>query len=386
MKTILTIIGARPQIIKASAISRGIKTNFKEELREIIVHTGQHYDENMSQVFFDELEIPKENYNLQVGSGSHGLQTARMIEGIENILLTEKPDAVLTYGDTNSTLAAAVAASKIHIPVIHVEAGLRSYNKQMPEEINRIVCDHVSTLLFSPTLAGITNLKKEGFKEDVAKPYSKDNPKIYHCGDIMYDNSIFFAQKSEDKAYLLDKHELKRGEYILCTIHRDTNTDDVDKLSDIFRSLIQIVESKYDHKIILPLHPRTSKLLSKNLHKEVYEKLIANDKIIITDPVSFLEMTFLEKNAQMIITDSGGVQKEAYFFNKPCIILRPQTEWVELVEAGCAILTDTNYDAIINAFDHFITNDQLEFPPVFGDGKASLFICNEVENLLNNRK
>ena len=218
---ILTVIGARPQIIKAAALSRAIKLHFSDKIREVIIHTGQHYDENMSQVFFDELDIPQPDYNLNVGSGSHGKQIASMIEGIEEILLKEKPSCIVLYGDTNSTLAGAIAASKIQVPVAHIEAGLRSFNKSMPEEINRVLCDHVSTLLFSPTKAGYENLLKEGFKENNRSPYSLDNPKIYHCGDVMYDNSLYFSTLAEQKSEVVKENGLENGKFILATIHRN---------------------------------------------------------------------------------------------------------------------------------------------------------------------
>ncbi len=218
-------MGARPQIIKSSAINRAISNSFSNELTEVIVHTGQHYDENMSKVFFDEMSIPQPHYNLNVGSGSHGKQTARMLEGLEEIFLNEKPDAVLVYGDTNSTIAGALAATKLFIPVIHVEAGLRSFNKAMPEEINRIACDHMSTLLFTPTISGIENLKKEGFSVDTSNKANANQPHVYHCGDIMYDNSLHFSTISDNKSTFLKEHELVVNEFILCTIHRDSNTD-----------------------------------------------------------------------------------------------------------------------------------------------------------------
>src|ERR1035437_3316554 len=224
MIKIVTIIGARPQIIKAAALSKAIKSKFSKEIEEVIVHTGQHYDANMSDVFFDELQIPQPNYNLNVGSGSHAKQTATMLTGIEDILVQEKPQAIVLYGDTNSTLAGAIAAAKIHIPIAHIEAGLRSFNKTMPEEINRITCDHCSTFLFSPTKAGYDNLVKEGFKTDTKVPYNINNPKIYHCGDVMYDNSLHFASIAEQKSKVLEKYNLQKGKFILTTIHRDNNT------------------------------------------------------------------------------------------------------------------------------------------------------------------
>ncbi|MBN8694964.1 MAG: UDP-N-acetylglucosamine 2-epimerase (non-hydrolyzing) [Bacteroidetes bacterium] len=377
MLKLLTIIGARPQIIKAAALSRAIKNDFQGQITEVIVHTGQHYDENMSQVFFDELDIPQPNYNLNVGSGTHGKQTAAMIDGIEEILLKEKPSAIVLYGDTNSTLAGAIAASKIHVPVVHIEAGLRSFNKSMPEEINRIMCDHVSTLLFSPTKAGYQNLIKEGFKENNTAPYSIDNPKIYHCGDVMFDNSLHFSEIAEKKSGIIDQLKLTKNDFVLATIHRNNNTDEPERLHAIFSALDKITK-QHQIKIVLPLHPRTAKLLSQNLNAELYSSIKTNKQIVITEPVSFLGMIALEKNAQLILTDSGGVQKEAFFFEKPCIILRTETEWTELVDCNAAIVTDANENKIIDTFNYFIKNRPASFPKLFGDGKAAQFICSEI--------
>lgn len=377
MIKLVTIIGARPQIIKASALSRAIRNHFSEDIQEIIVHTGQHYDENMSNVFFEEMEIPKPQYNLQVGSCSHGKQTAMMIQGIEELLLKEKPDFIVLYGDTNSTLAGAIAASKIHIPIVHIEAGLRSFNKSMPEEINRIMCDHASTLLFSPTQTGFKNLIAEGFNPKNKAPFNADNPGIYHCGDVMYDNSLYFADLAENNSSILKKLNIDPQEYLLGTIHRDNNTDIPIRFNAIFNALDQISRA---HKIpiVLPLHPRTSKLLEKNLVSATYESVVANPFIKIIPAVSFFDMVVLEKNARLILTDSGGVQKEAYFYQKPCIILRSETEWKEIIEQGAGIVSDANEENIIHAFDHFSNTKKIKFPPIFGDGKAAEFICKEI--------
>ena len=377
MIKIITIIGARPQIIKAAAIIRAIRNKFSDQISEIIVHTGQHYDRNMSKIFFDELEIPKPDYNLNIGSASHGKQTALMIEGIEKILLTEKPHSIILYGDTNSTLAGAVAAAKIHIPVFHIEAGLRSFNKKMPEEINRIVCDHASTLLFSPTLTGFNNLIREGFDPYTKPPYNIDNPGIYHCGDVMFDNSIYFSEVAEKKSGILKQLNLSPGKFILTTIHRDNNTDNPERLNAIFSTLNNIAESQ-NINIVLPLHPRTSKLLKNNLSTGLYQAIKNNPLIKIISPVSFLDMIVLEKNTEMIFTDSGGVQKEAYFFQKPCIIMRSETEWKEIVENKAAIVTDADETRILNAYEHFKKSNKILFPPIFGNGKASEFICEEI--------
>lgn len=377
MFKIVTIIGARPQIIKAAALSRAIKNNFKDKIKEIIVHTGQHYDENMSQVFFDELGIPAPDHNLNVGSGSHGKQTATMIVGIEEILLKEKPNAIVLYGDTNSTLAGAVAASKIHVPVVHIEAGLRSYNKSMPEEVNRIMCDHVSTLLFSPTKTGFDNLVKEGFKTNNSAPYNGNNPKIYHCGDVMYDNSLHFSNIAESKTDILKKYNLQKGKFILATIHRNNNTDEPVRLNALFSALNKIsLNDGLD--VILPLHPRTAKLLETNLQPELLKSIKSNSKFHIAEPASFLEMIALEKNCKIVMTDSGGVQKEAFYFEKPCVILRPETEWIELVECGTALIADADEKKIIDSYKTLTTKQNLSFPKLYGDGKAAEFICAEM--------
>ena len=377
MIKIVTIIGARPQIIKAAALSRAIKNNFSSQITEIIVHTGQHYDDNMSQVFFDELEIPIPNYNLNVGSGNHGKQTATMISAIEDVLLIEKPNAIVLYGDTNSTLAGAMAASKIHIPVIHIEAGLRSFNKSMPEEINRIMCDHVSTLLFSPTKTGFNNLIQEGFLSQNNAPYSIDNPKIYHCGDVMYDNSLFFSKISDVKTSIINDLKLKNNGFILATIHRNNNTDEPIRLNALFKSLNDI-SINYQLQIVLPLHPRTSNLLDRNLSKDLAEAIRLNSNFKIISPVSFLEMLALEKNCCLVMTDSGGVQKEAFYFEKPCVILRPETEWIELLENGAALIADADENKIKFSFEQLIAKKDLSFPKLYGDGNAAVFICSEI--------
>lgn len=376
MIKIVTIIGARPQIIKAAAISRAIKHKFSESIQEVIVHTGQHYDANMSQVFFDELGIPQPDINLGTGSGMHGRQTALMIEGIEKVLLDEKPDYLVVYGDTNSTLAGGIAASKMHIPIVHIEAGLRSFNKRMPEEINRIMCDHVSTMLFTPTKTGYTNLLREGFTEYSGKP-DIDHPVIYHCGDVMYDNTLHFGDIASTKSAILQQLDLHNKDYILATIHRDNNTDDAHRLSSIFQALTDI-SLHHNISVVLPLHPRTAGLLQKNLSAELYASVKSNALLKITGPVSFLDMTMLESKARLILTDSGGVQKEAYFFKKPCVIARPETEWVEIIDAGAGILADADTKRIVNATTHFLSNPVIDYLPVFGDGRAAEFICAKI--------
>ena len=369
----LTIIGARPQIIKAAAISRSIRNHFADQIREIIVHTGQHYDENMSGVFMNELNIPQPDFNLDVGSFSHGKQTALMLQNIEAILLAEKPDALIIYGDTNSTLAGGIAASKLHIPVIHIEAGLRSFNKSMPEEINRITCDHFSTLLFSPTLTAVENLAKEGFNVTAKRPFSIDHPGVFHCGDIMYDNSLYFADVARQKSQVLAINGIADKNYILATIHRESNTDDKATLSGLFTAFGKIADK--GKIIIMPLHPRTRKMMDRF---GITEMLKNHPNIKIIEPASFLDMTLLESKCDMVFTDSGGVQKEAYFFKKPCIILREETEWVELVENGCAKLAGTDAVRIWESFQYFSTNKDLVFKDVFGDGHAAEFICKTI--------
>lgn len=376
-KKIVTIIGARPQIIKSSAINRAIKTQFSAQLEEVIVHTGQHYDENMSAIFFQEMGIPTPNYNLNVGSGSHGQQTAKMIEGLEEIFLKENPTAVLVYGDTNSTIAGALAAAKIHIPVIHVEAGLRSFNKAMPEEVNRIACDHMSTLLFTPTSTGFENLKNEGFKENQLEKASANHPKVYQCGDVMFDNSLYFSNVSASNSRLLADLGLIENQYVLTTIHRDSNTDIAENMTAIFQALFDIQQAT-NLTIVLPIHPRTKSKMEAQLPADLLAKISTNAQFKIIPPAGFIDIIALEKNARMIITDSGGLQKEAYFFQKPCVILRPQTEWVEIVSNGNALLAGSDYQKIVAGFNSLLAKSDFSYPPLYGDGHAAEFICQKI--------
>jgi UDP-GlcNAc3NAcA epimerase len=368
-----TIIGARPQIIKAAAVSRAIGETFSRNISERIIHTGQHYDRQMSEVFFDELQIPRPDVNLQVGSHHHGKQTALMIGRLESELLKKTPDAVLVYGDTNSTLAGALAASKLHIPVIHVEAGMRSFNKTMPEEINRVLSDHVSTLLFTPTETGLKNLKKEGLVHHQQSSHDMDHPGIYHCGDVMYDNCLYYMTLAENRSRVLESHQLQPGQYLLVTLHRAQNTDAPARMTSLFTAIHEITQSA-GVKAIIPLHPRTSMLLQKSLPEKLSAGL-RNGMCILTGPVSYFDMLVLTKNARFVLTDSGGVQKEAYFFQKPCIIMRAETEWEELVATGSTILTDADPRRIKEAFRHFQSSPALFYPPIFGDGQAASFIC-----------
>ena len=375
---LLNLVGARPQIIKASAISRAIRTHFSNDIIEILVHTGQHYDKELSEVFFDELEIHKPDYNLGVGSAGHGRQTSMMITGIEEVLIKEKPDCILLYGDTNSTLAGALAASKLHVPVIHIEAGLRSFNKTMPEELNRIMSDHASTLLFAPTNAAFKNLMGEGFRPENSPPYTIDNPKIYLTGDIMYDNTLYFASLAEKKKNgFLGELSLVKDNYILVTIHRDTNTDDISRLNKILVTLKNLAEERAI-TLVMPFHPRTINSLKTKL-QNLYNELCGCRYIKIIPPVSFLEMILLEKNCRMIVTDSGGVQKEAHFCKKPCIILRKETEWIELVNNGTSLLVDADPEQIKAEFLRLMdSHSDLEYPGFYGDGKAAEFILKEI--------
>lgn len=338
MKKIVTIIGARPQFVKAAVLSRLIRTEkWNDKFTEILVHTGQHYDQNMSDVFFTDMEIPKPDYNLNIGSGTHGKMTGQMLISIEEVLLKEKPDILLVYGDTNSTLAGSLAASKLHIPVIHVEAGLRSFWKYMPEEQNRILTDHISDFLFCPTATAVENLKKEGITKGV-----------YNVGDIMLDANLFYQDKlQKEKEQGIDRLEkikalnfdIKNNDFILATVHRAENTDNIDKLKNIIDAFNSIATN-----IVLPLHPRTRKIITENNFK-------LNSNVIVIDPVGYFEMLDLELRCKCIITDSGGVQKEAYFMKKPCITLRDQTEWVETVESGWNTIAGTEKDNIINRYN-----------------------------------
>ena len=378
MIKLLTIIGARPQIIKAAAISRAIQAHFSDKIEEHILHTGQHYDQNMSAVFFDELGIPEPHYNLHVGSDTHATQTARITEGVEQVLLSAREQGtpfhgVIVYGDTNSTLAAAIAAVKIHVPVFHIEAGLRSFNMSMPEEVNRIVCDQLSTILFTPTQTGLQNLHAEGFSEDGIKQRVRfangQGPRVILSGDVMYDNSLYFSQIADRKSDIIERLGLQPRAFVLATIHRPANTDNATNLQSIFAALLDIAEQE-QIDIVLPLHPRTRKMLPEQLTKELLERIERTPHMKIIEPASFFEIIRLEKNARVVMTDSGGVQKEAFFFETPCVILRPETEWVEIVEAGAGVIADADYQRILDAY-RALAGKQVNFPPLFGDGHAS---------------
>lgn len=311
---ILTVVGARPQFVKAAALSRYIRENLADAVSEQIVHTGQHYDDNMSDVFFTQLDIPRPTFRFEVEGTTHGAMTGKMLADIEGVLLSERPDCLLVYGDTNSTLAGALAAAKIHVPVAHVEAGLRSFNKRMPEEINRIMSDHISTRLYCPTDRACQNLANEGITKGVR-----------NVGDIMYDVALHYADLAVQISSIMRAIDLTPGGFVLATIHRAENTDSPERIEAICRGLGLLAEQM---DVVFPLHPRTRKIIQEN----GLGGLLGKTKLV--DPVPFLDMVVLQKNARAICTDSGGVQKEAFFYGVPCITLRDETEWVETVDAG----------------------------------------------------
>jgi UDP-GlcNAc3NAcA epimerase len=351
---LLTVIGARPQFIKAAVLSRCLRDNTSFGIKETLLHTGQHYDQNMSDVFFEEMDIPKPDINLHVGSGNHGKTTGLMLERIEDVIIEQKPDAVLVYGDTNSTLAGALAAGKLHVPLAHVEAGLRSFMMAMPEEQNRRLTDHLSTWLFCPTQTAIDNLKHEGITDKGSTLPSSDNKCVALTGDIMYDASLFYRKKNNVQT---DKKD-----FILLTIHRAENTDDLNRLNAIFTAINELS----GYHFIFPVHPRTIKIIEK-------DNIKLSEHIKIMEPVGYLEMLALEFACTAVLTDSGGVQKEAYFFKKPCITMRDSTEWIELVNAGWNTLTGADTGKIINAVQNL--HIPAEYPSLYGDGNCAQKIC-----------
>jgi UDP-GlcNAc3NAcA epimerase len=356
---IITVLGARPQFIKAAAISRAIQSEFPGRIEEHIVHTGQHFDDNMSQVFFDELQIPAPKHHFAISGGSHGSMTGKMLQAIETVLLAERPDWVLIYGDTNSTLAGALAAAKLHIPVAHVEAGLRSFNMRMPEEINRMVADRVSSLLFCPTQTAVDNLNNEGLRHGV-----------HNVGDVMYDVALYFRDRAKEQSNVLSKLALQPKSFTLATCHRAENTDDEGRLLQILMALEQTAHSM---PVVLPLHPRTRKLVQTF----GFERFLA--KLIVTDPLPFLDMVALEQSASVILTDSGGVQKEAFFYGVPCVTMRDETEWVETVQLGWNRLAGANASRVSQAVQDFV---QTPPSPVstspYGSGQASSLILRQM--------
>lgn len=349
---IVTIIGARPQFIKSATVSRAIK-NFNQQndrqINEILVHTGQHYDHNMSQIFFDELEINRPNYNLNIGSGNHGKMTGSMLIKIEDVLINECPDCTIVYGDTNSTLAGALSSVKLNIPVVHVEAGLRSFNRKMPEEINRMLTDHISALLFCPTETAVSNLKAEGIIRGV-----------FNVGDVMYDSAIYFSKKALSPP-------VGREIFALASLHRAENTEDRSRLLNILSAI-----NEFPIPVIFPAHPRTRKIIDN-------EKMQLSNKVRIKEPLSYLSMLGHLESCSFLITDSGGLQKEAFFFGKKCITVRDETEWVELIECGANNVVGTNKEDILNAIDwgmQPLTTDNISRP--FGNGNAAELIINQI--------
>ena len=350
---ITSVVGARPQFIKLSILSKELRENHNE----IIIHTGQHYDDNMSRYFFEEMQIAKPDYNLNIGSGSHGKQTAEMLIGLEDIFLHQKPDVVITFGDTNTALATGLAATKLNIPVAHVEAGLRSHNREMPEEINRILTDHISDYLFAPTLTAMENIKSENL---YGKPFL--------VGDVMYDSLLYYGKIAEQKSRILKNLKLKQKEYILLTLHRPYNVDNIQKLQNIFSALKQTKRF-----IVLPVHPRTRKMIEST-------NTIIPENISIIEPLGYLDFIFLQKYSEKIITDSGGIQKEAYLNGIPCITIRPETEWIETVKAGWNVLVGDKKDQLIENCLHFKPSHNR--PRYFGDGNSSKTIISILESHL----
>jgi len=359
MKKIVSILGARPQFVKAAVLSRIIAAH--NQIEEVIIHTGQHFDKNMSAIFFSEMQIPKPKYNLNINGLSHGAMTGQMLEKIEQVLLKEKPDTVVVYGDTNSTLAGTLAAKKLQIKVVHIEAGLRSFNMAMPEEVNRILTDRISDLLLCPTQKAIDNLESEGFKNI--------DTKYVLTGDIMKEAVEFYSAQVGGKASVMQIHNLKKDDFVLATIHRPENTDDKKKLGNIFKALDKI---NTEIKVILPLHPRTKK------HLEQYH---IDTNVVLINPVGYFDMLALLKNCRMVITDSGGLQKEAFFNKKFCIVARTETEWVELVENGFAKIVGSDYQKIILASNEFKDKEKTFNVPLYGN-KVGETMYKEILKLL----
>ncbi|MBW8687355.1 non-hydrolyzing UDP-N-acetylglucosamine 2-epimerase [Chitinophaga rhizophila] len=351
---IVTILGARPQFVKAAVVSREIQKD--KDIREVIIHTGQHYDKNMSDIFFEEMEIPLPDYNLNINGLSHGAMTGEMLKGIEGILLTEKPDYVMVYGDTNSTIAGALAAKKIHIKVAHVEAGLRSFNIRMPEEINRILTDRISDKLFCPTQTAVDNLMKEG--------YAALDAAIYKTGDVMLDAALFYAVKAAQKSDIIQRLGLEK--FILCTIHRAENTDDLDRLRSIVAAINEISSKT---RVVVPIHPRTKSIICKNNIPVGFEAI---------DPVGYFDMISLITKSELVMTDSGGLQKEAFYFGKNCVTLRDETEWVELVDNGFNVCVGSDTARILEGYHTMLQKDNDFSADLYGKGDASAKIVAEL--------
>lgn len=351
---IVTILGARPQFVKAAVVSREIIRN--KDIKEIIIHTGQHYDKNMSDIFFEEMEIPLPDYNLNINGLSHGAMTGEMLKGIESVLMTEQPDYVMVYGDTNSTIAGALAAKKIHIKVAHVEAGLRSFNIRMPEEINRILTDRISDKLFCPTQTAVDNLMSEG--------YASLHSNVYKTGDVMLDAALFYSAKAAERSDILKRLQLDR--FILCTIHRAENTDDISRLKSIIHALNEIAGGT---RVIVPIHPRTKNIICKNNIPVAFEMI---------DPVGYFDMISLITGSELVMTDSGGLQKEAFYFKKNCVTLRDETEWVELVENGFNVCVGSDTDGVLQGYRNMLNKDNDFSMDLYGKGDASKKIVAEL--------
>lgn len=356
---ILTILGARPQFIKAATVSRAIQA--RDDIEEVIVHTGQHFDANMSDVFFEQLDIPKPHHNLGIASLGHGAMTGRMLEQIEALIQQEQPDWVLVYGDTNSTLAGALASAKLQVPVAHVEAGLRSHNPAMPEEINRVLTDRISTLLLCPTETAVKNLSHEGFPfPATTKNATQQKQHIENIGDVMYDAVLYYRERAKEHVSL-ESFQLQENAYALCTLHRQENTDNPARMNSILSALRTIAQ---DQPVVLPLHPRTKAKLAQQNNSGALKGLT------ILDPVPYLEMQRLQMSAQLILTDSGGMQKEAYFHQVPCITLRDETEWVETVDAGWNQLVGADENTIIQAARNYKAPATTQ-TALYGDGQTA---------------
>ncbi len=364
MKKVLTVVGARPQFIKAGVVSRVIRESFSDRINEALIHTGQHYDENMSDIFFKQLDLPQPKVNLEIGSGNHGEQTGKMLSMLEKVFIQENPDMVVVYGDTNSTLAGALAAVKIHLPVAHVEAGLRSWNRKMPEEINRVMVDHISSLLFCPSDVSINNLKQEGIVKGVVK-----------TGDVMHDSALYCAEKAEQKTEnfynLCKEFNVSSGNYFLATVHRAENTDQIENLKQIVSSF-----QKLSKKVVWPVHPRTKKMLEEN-------KIVCGNNVALTAPFSYLDMILFLKNAAMVLTDSGGVQKEAMFFETPCVTLRSETEWLETLDSGWNLLSGIDSEQILATVENHSKTPKKNAKQIYGTGKSANKLISAILSFLN---
>ncbi len=380
MVKMVTAVGARPQIIKAAALSRAIALQPAGKIKQVLVHTGQHYDSNMSDRYFEELELPKPDYHFSLESTSPVTQLAGMILKMEEVLQKENPHLMLVYGDTHSTLAATIAAAKLNIPIAHVEAGLRSFNRDMPEEANRIACDHASTFLFAPTPGAITQLKNEGIINSPSSPHTRSHPLVLHSGDIMLDNTIFYLEKALNASEVLNQKRLNKNEFGLVTIHRNINTDNPENLQNLIASLLHF-SKKIKLQLIFPVHPRTRKILDAQSATKTTIDPQDRERLIFCDALPYFDMLLLEKHCKVILTDSGGVQKEAFFLKKPCIVLRDETEWTELIEMNVAALAGYHGQQIEKSWNSLNErNKAIQDSSIFGNGNAATLILNAILN------